>query len=78
MIFRGIINVGARIMAKILIVDDEDHIRFLYSEELTEAGSREITWNGEDDSGRAVAAGVYVCRLKAGGLVETGRMVLLK
>ncbi len=25
-------------MAKILIVDDEEHIRFLYSEELTEAG----------------------------------------
>ena len=24
-------------MAKILIVDDEEHIRFLYSEELTEA-----------------------------------------
>jgi len=25
-------------MAKILIVDDEEHIRYLYSEELTEAG----------------------------------------
>jgi two-component system, response regulator, stage 0 sporulation protein F len=25
-------------MSKILIVDDEEHIRFLYSEELTEAG----------------------------------------
>jgi len=25
-------------MAKILIVDDEQHIRYLYSEELTEAG----------------------------------------
>jgi DNA-binding response OmpR family regulator len=30
-------------MAKILIVDDEGHIRFLYSEELTEAGYEVIT-----------------------------------
>ena len=30
-------------MAKILIVDDEEHIRLLYSEELTEAGYEVIT-----------------------------------
>jgi DNA-binding NtrC family response regulator len=30
-------------MAKILIVDAEEHIRFLYSEELTEAGYEVIT-----------------------------------
>jgi len=30
-------------MAKILIVDDEEHIRFLYYEELTEAGYEVIT-----------------------------------
>ncbi len=30
-------------MPKILIVDDEEHIRFLYSEELTEAGYEVIT-----------------------------------
>ena len=28
-------------MAKILIVDDEEHIRYLYSEELSEAGFKE-------------------------------------
>jgi DNA-binding NtrC family response regulator len=30
-------------MAKILIVDDEEHIRFLYSEELAEVGYEVIT-----------------------------------
>jgi DNA-binding response OmpR family regulator len=30
-------------MAKILIVDDEEHIRFLYSEELTDEGYEVIT-----------------------------------
>ena len=30
-------------MAKILIVDDEEHIRYLYSEELSDAGYEVIT-----------------------------------
>ena len=30
-------------MAKILVVDDEEHIRLLYSEELTEAGYEVLT-----------------------------------
>ncbi|OPX34550.1 MAG: two-component system response regulator [Desulfobacteraceae bacterium 4484_190.1] len=33
-------------MAKILIVDDEEHIRYLYSEELGEAGYEVITTDG--------------------------------
>jgi DNA-binding response OmpR family regulator len=39
----GIILREMEAMAKILIVDDEEHIRFLYSEELTEAGYEVIT-----------------------------------
>jgi DNA-binding response OmpR family regulator len=34
---------GVTRVAKILIVDDEEHIRFLYSEELSEAGYEVIT-----------------------------------
>jgi DNA-binding response OmpR family regulator len=34
---------GEDLMAKILIVDDEEHIRYLYSEELIEAGYEVIT-----------------------------------
>ena len=36
-------KLGRKIMAKILIVDDEEHIRYLYSEELSEAGYEVIT-----------------------------------
>jgi two-component system response regulator (stage 0 sporulation protein F) len=36
-------NQGKKKMAKILIVDDEEHIRYLYSEELTDAGYEVIT-----------------------------------
>jgi len=40
-------------MAKILIVDDEEHIRYLYSEELSEAGYEVITADsGENLIGR--------------------------
>jgi DNA-binding response OmpR family regulator len=34
---------GEKLMAKLLIVDDEEHIRYLYSEELSEAGYEVIT-----------------------------------
>jgi len=37
------LHLGVYTMAKILIVDDEEHIRFLYSEELSEAGYEVIT-----------------------------------
>lgn len=36
-------NLGDGNMAKILIVDDEEHIRYLYSEELSEVGYEVIT-----------------------------------
>ncbi len=42
------------------------------------AGAHECLWQGRDDQGRAVAAGVYVYRLRAGDEVETRRMVLAK
>ena len=41
-------------------------------------GRHDITWDGRDDSGRRVPAGVYLFRLEAGGYSETRRMVLVK
>lgn len=42
------------------------------------AGTREVTWNGLDDRGTAVASGVYFCKMTAGKFTETRRMVMLK
>jgi predicted nucleotidyltransferase len=42
------------------------------------AGQHEVMWNGRDDEGVPVGAGVYFCRLQAGSLSTTTRMVLLK
>jgi hypothetical protein len=39
------------------------------------AGEHLLTWDGHDDDGRSVAAGVYVCRLEVGDQVVTRKVV---
>jgi hypothetical protein len=40
-------------------------------------GLHKVTWNGTDESGRAVASGIYFCRLRTDQQVRTRRLVLL-
>jgi hypothetical protein len=35
-------------------------------------------WDGQDDSGLAIASGVYLLRLRTGGSLQTRRLTLLK
>ncbi len=42
------------------------------------AGRYTAVWDGRDDAGNAVSAGVYLCRLTCGGRVLSGKMTLLK
>jgi hypothetical protein len=53
-------------------------MRILLGEDLLEAGRHEVAWNGRDESGRIVSAGVYFCRLEAGSITKTRRMTLVK
>ncbi len=41
------------------------------------AGPSTVAWDGRDDSGRAVAAGLYFLELRAGGRADRGRVVRL-
>jgi PKD repeat protein len=53
------------------------HVRTLVDD--TRAASEyTVTWNGKDDAGAAVAAGVYLYKLDANGDTQTKRMVLVK
>ena len=52
-------------------------IRTLAAESMT-SGNHEITWDGTDESGSRVAAGVYLYRLRAGELTATRRMVVIR
>jgi hypothetical protein len=42
------------------------------------AGDHEIEFDGRDDRGAGLASGVYFYRLRAGGVTQTRKMVLLK
>ena len=41
-------------------------------------GAHDVTWDGLDDSGQAVGAGVYFARLRAGGEGDSGTILLLR
>ena len=42
------------------------------------AGVHQLSWDGRDDRGQAVAGGVYLYRLQSGAFSQTRRMLLLK
>lgn len=42
------------------------------------AGAHRVLWNGADVSGRALASGVYICRLQAGNFSQSRKMILLR
>ncbi|MBN1825689.1 MAG: hypothetical protein JW958_05425 [Candidatus Eisenbacteria bacterium] len=41
-------------------------------------GRHAVVWDGRDDAGRAVASGVYFCRIDAGGRTESRKMSLIR
>lgn len=43
-----------------------------------DSGAYSLTWDGYDQSGSKVARGVYLCRMEAGGSIETVRMVVIR
>ena len=52
-------------------------VRVLLDERLG-AGGWEIAWDGRNDAGRSLAAGVYFCRLRAAGETFTSKIVLAR
>jgi hypothetical protein len=52
-------------------------IRTLLDERVP-AGSTRVTWDGTDDSGRAVASGVYVYQLRSPSFTASRKMVLVR
>jgi len=53
-------------------------VRTLTSGTRCDAGRHEITWDGTDERGRGNASGVYFCRMKAGFVIQTVRLTLVK
>jgi len=42
------------------------------------AGHHRVRWDGAGEDGRALASGLYVCRMRAGGFTGTRKMILLR
>ena len=40
-------------------------------------GRHTVSWDGRDGSGQQLPSGIYLYRVKAGELEETGRLVLM-
>ena len=53
-------------------------VRVLVAGEIQEAGRRKATWDGRDERGAMVAAGVYLYRLVTENYVGSRRMTLVK
>jgi hypothetical protein len=53
-------------------------VRVLRERVLQPEGRHEVVWEGRDDAGREVPAGVYLYRLQADGKSASGRMVLVR
>jgi len=47
-------------------------------DEVREAGSHEVMWDGMNNGGRATASGIYFCRMEADDYQRTVKMVLLR
>ncbi len=47
-------------------------------DEMKQAGSYRIEWNGHDEAGKPVSTGVYLYRFSAGDVMQTKKMLLLK
>jgi flagellar hook assembly protein FlgD len=52
-------------------------VRKLVNEPLT-SGQHTVTWDGKDDNGKALASGMYLCRISSAGKQETHKMLLMK
>ncbi|MGP8328759.1 MAG: choice-of-anchor D domain-containing protein [Methanosarcinaceae archaeon] len=50
----------------------------LLVDKIQNTGNHAITWNGRDDTGKAVASGVYLCKIKAGKFSATRKLILVR
>ena len=53
------------------------HVRMLYRG-VAQPGDTRVVWDGRDDAGREVAAGVYLARLDHESAVQTTRLLRLR
>ncbi len=71
-------SVGEKVEASLAIYDVEGRLVRLIANSTLEPGSYMAAWNGRDDAGRPVSAGVYFCRLQAGQETISRKLILVR
>jgi len=71
-------SIKARGYVRLSVYDVGGRLVRMLANEVRPAGAQQVTWDGKDANGTAVASGVYFYRLVAGDFTQTKKMVLLK
>lgn len=72
-------DLAARAAVSLRIYDVSGRqVRVLADGGVQEAGSHAVEWNGRDDAGALLRAGLYLCKLDANGTSDTRRVVLTR
>jgi len=69
---------GQNASVKLNVYDISGRLVATLVDEVREAGSYTVFWDGTDRNGRKVSSGVYFYRMVAGDYVQTRKMVMLK
>ena len=71
-------NLGDNVSVRLEILNVSGQTVRLLVNNLQNKGQHTIQWDGRDDTGRKVSAGVYLYRLHAGSFMQTNKMLLLQ
>jgi len=63
---------------RIAVYDINGRVVNLLVDSAQPAGQRSVIWNGKNDAGMIVAAGLYFYKMQAGNFHQTNKMILLK
>lgn len=71
-------DLSAKGRAEIAIYDVSGRKLAVLVDRELDAGRHEVLWNGKTMGGKTAAAGIYFCTLRAAGVSETKKLVLLR
>jgi hypothetical protein len=71
-------SLPAREMVRLTLYDLAGQQVVTLVRDARQAGTHTVTWDGMDDRGRALASGVYLCRLQADDQREARKLLLLR
>jgi hypothetical protein len=71
-------SIGAKTPVSIDIYNSRGQLVRSLVNDVKDAGEHTLTWNGKDEYGRALASGLYLIKMRAGGHVSMLKSILMK